>query len=109
MAENGPYTRSWDERRKRLFWLWASMIGFAVSLHIWPPLAVVCGIGALYWAAKYYEFKCPRCRERFMPFPRGDLLRLWWSQQCQCCGLRVNEIPAEAWAAVAESSDKDKA
>lgn len=76
--------------------LWAMIAGFCVSLRLWPNpwIAGACFVGAMIGAYGYYEFRCPRCHQRFLPFPR-DELKVWGWHTCQNCGLEKNTIPVE--------------
>jgi len=76
--------------------VWVMIVGFGVSLRIWPTpwIAGACFVGALIGAYGYYEFRCPRCHQRFLPFPR-DELKLWWCDKCRNCGLEKNAAPAD--------------
>ena len=96
MSESDRYVKAWGDRRARIFMLWVMIAGFCVSLRFWPNpwIAGACFVGAMIGAYGYYEFRCPRCRERFLPFPR-DELKLWGWHTCQNCGLEKNAIPVE--------------
>lgn len=76
--------------------LWVMIAGFCVSLRLWPNpwIAGACFVGAMIGAYGYYEFCCPRCHQRFLPFPR-DELKVWGWHTCQNCGLEKNTIPVE--------------
>ena len=77
--------------------LWVMIAGLCVSLRFWPNpwIAGACFVGAMIGAYGYYEFRCRRCHQRFLAFPR-DELRLWWGDKCQSCGLKKNAAPTEA-------------
>ena len=96
MSESDRYIKAWGDRRARLFMLWVMSVGFCVSLRIWPNpwIAGPCFVGAMIGAYGYYEFRCPRCRERFLP-PPDNRPKLWWRPSCQSCGLEKNAAPAE--------------
>lgn len=96
MSESDRYVKAWGDRRARIFMLWAMIAGFCVSLRLWPNpwIAGACFVGAMIGAYGYYEFRCPRCRERFLPLPR-DELKVWGWHTCQNCGLEKNTIPVE--------------
>ncbi len=97
MTEAARYKQAWQDRRARVFMLCAMIIGFCVSLRAWPSALIAggCFVGALIAAYGYYEFRCPRCHERFLPFPRNELA-FWWRQQCQNCGLEKNATPEDS-------------
>jgi len=69
---------------------------FAMSLHFWPHPLLVAGsaVGILVAAYRIYQFPCPRCRERFMPFPAVDL-NFWSRKDCHSCNFEKGAIPGE--------------
>lgn len=87
MIESDRYVKAWGDRRARLFMLGVMIAGFCVSLGIWPNpwIAGACFVGAMIGAYGYFEFRCPRCHERF--------LKLWQRHACQSCGLEKNAVP----------------
>lgn len=96
MTEATRYRQAWGDRRARVFMLLAMLTGLGASLRPWPNpwIAGACFAGALIGAYGYYQFRCPRCHERFLPFPRGERA-FWWRQRCQNCGLEKNAIPED--------------
>jgi hypothetical protein len=97
VSESDRYIKAWGDRRARLFMLWVMIIGFCMSLRIWPNpwIAGACFVGAMIGAYGYYEFRCPRCRERFLPFP-DNRLTVWWRRSCQSCGLEKNAVAVKS-------------
>ena len=97
MTEAIRYKQAWGDRRARVFMLWVMVLGFCVSLRPWPNalIAGACFTGALIGVYGYYQFRCPRCHERFLPSPR-DQLALWWRPRCQNCGLDKNALPEDS-------------
>jgi len=96
VSERDRYFKGWGDRRARIFIVWAMIAGFGVRLKVWPNpwIAGACFVGAMIGACGYYEFRCPRCHQRFLPFLR-DGLSLWWRRTCRSCGLEKNAVPAE--------------
>jgi hypothetical protein len=90
VTEAARYKQAWGDRRARMFMLLAMIAGFGVSLRPWPNawVAAACFAGALIGAYGYYQFRCPRCHERF--------LGSWQHQRCQNCGLEKNALPEDS-------------
>jgi hypothetical protein len=93
MSEVDRYIKAWGDRRARLFMLAAMIAGFCLGLRSSLWIAGLCFAGAMIGAYGYYEFRCPRCRERFLPFllDRVELHR----GRCQNCGLEKNVVPPD--------------
>jgi predicted RNA-binding Zn-ribbon protein involved in translation (DUF1610 family) len=96
VTEAARYKQAWGDRRARIFMVWLMILGFAVSLLVWPNpwLAAGCFAGALIGAYGYYQFRCPRCGERFLPLPR-DARERSWGERCQHCELEKNALYEE--------------
>jgi hypothetical protein len=97
VTEATRYKQAWGDRRARVFMLLAMIIGFCVSLQPWPNalIAGACFVGALIGAYGYYQFRCPRCHERFLPFPRDEPV-FRRRRRCQNCGLEKNATPEDS-------------
>ena len=93
MSETDRYIKAWGDLRARLFLLSAMIVGFCLCVRSSPWIAGLCFAGAMIGAYDHYEFRCPRCRERFLPFPR-DQIGFNWSR-CQNCGLQNNALPPD--------------
>jgi hypothetical protein len=93
MSEADRYIKAWGDRRARLLMLAAMIAGFCLCVRSSPWIAGLCFAGAMIGAYGYYEFRCPRCRERFMPFPLDRL----GSHRGRCwnCGLEKNVVPSD--------------
>ena len=88
-SERDRYFKAWGDRRARLFMLAAMVAGFIASVALWTNtwLAAAFFAGATIGAYGWHQFRCPRCHQRFMSFPRGE--------RCQGCGLEKNALPEE--------------
>lgn len=93
MSESDRYIKAWGDRRARLFMLAAMIVGFCLCVPSSPWIAGLCFAGAMIGAYGYYEFRCPRCRERFMAFPRDETG--FRRKRCQHCGLEKNAVPSD--------------
>ena len=103
--EKERYVAAWSARRRRYRVYYGVLAAVAVvtaTSGYWTadPLAVA-GIGIVlmvcttYWL---YRFLCPRCGEIFWSqwLQKPRFLETG-PQRCECCGLRVNEIPPAAF------------
>mgnify|MGYP001807668986 CR=1 FL=1 len=96
MSERDRYIKAWDDRRARLFMLCVAVLGFAFTVRSSPWISGAFFIGAMVGAYRYYEFRCPRCHQHFLPVPRDQI---WFDNgRCQGCGLRVNMLPPDEGA-----------
>lgn len=93
MNEAGRYVKAWGDRRARVFMIVVLASGACLGLFVWhrPWAAGVCFVGAALGTFGYFQFRCPRCRERFMSFSRREI-RLDRAR-CQNCGLPKNALP----------------
>ena len=97
MTETDRYKQAWQDRRSRLFALVAMILVSLMSLRLWPGMMLVvigCFVGLLVAAYRFYQFACPRCRERFMASPKDDL-KFWARDRCPHCDLEKGALPKE--------------
>lgn len=96
MSETDRYIKAWGDRRARLFMVCAMIVGVCLFLRLWPNpwIAGLCFVGALIGAYGYYQFRCPRCHERFMQFPSKEIAL--GREKCRRCGLEKNAVPPDA-------------
>jgi hypothetical protein len=96
VTETDRYSKAWQDRRSRVFSLLAVIVILLASLRLWPhPLLIGgCIAGAFVAAWRYYDFRCPRCGERFLSFQK-DALGFLSRQRCHHCLLEKNTAPKE--------------
>jgi len=93
MNEADRYVKAWGDRRARVLMIVALTSGACLSLFVWhrPWGAGLCFLGAALGTYGYFEFRCPRCCERFMSFSRREIR--FDRASCQTCGLPKNALP----------------
>jgi phage FluMu protein Com len=96
VSDRARYVRAWGDRRARVLMIAVLLAAACASLFIWqrPWIAGLCLLGAAIGTYGYFQFRCPRCRERFMSFSR-DAVR-FDRTSCQSCGLPKNASPLGA-------------
>ncbi|MBP6768614.1 MAG: hypothetical protein KA171_12620 [Reyranella sp.] len=93
MNEADRYVKAWGDRRARVLMIVVLASGACLSLFVWhrPWVAALCLLGAALGIYGYFQFRCPRCRERFMSFSRQEIRPD--GACCQNCGLQKNALP----------------
>lgn len=88
--------KAWQDRRSRMFSVLAMIVILFASLKMWPTDLFVggCVVGLLVAAWRLLDFRCPRCRERFLALP-NDIPTFWSRQRCQNCALEKDTAPKE--------------
>jgi hypothetical protein len=91
--EADRYVKAWGDRRARVLMIVMLASGACLSLFVWhrPWIAGPCLLGTAVGVYGYFQFRCPRCRERYMSFSRQEIRpdRAF----CQNCGLPKNALP----------------
>jgi ribosomal protein S27AE len=97
VTETDRYSKAWQDRRSRIFSILAVVVVLLASLRMWPDPLVIggCLVGIAVAAYRFYDFRCPRCRERFLAFQK-DGLSVLSRQRCQHCHLEKNTVPKES-------------
>lgn len=93
MTEADRYVKAWGDRRARVLMIAVLALAACLCLFVWhrPWIGWLCFLGAALGIYGYFEFRCPRCRERFMSLSRRGM-RLDRAD-CQACGLPKNGLP----------------
>ncbi len=95
MTETDRYKQAWQDRRSRVFSVLAMIVIIFACLKMWPNDLLLAGsiLGLLLAGWRLYDFRCPRCGDRF----RGtlDWLNFWSHRHCQNCNLEKDTVPKE--------------
>jgi hypothetical protein len=89
------YMKAWQDRRSRIFSVLAMIVIVVAVLQMWPSDLLVygCIAGGLLAIWRLYDFRCPRCGERFMT--AADIPTFWSRRHCQSCTLERDTVPKE--------------
>lgn len=87
--------KAWQDRRSRIFSVMAMIVIVIAVLKMWPTDLLVygCIAGGFLAVWRLYDFRCPRCGERFMT--AADLPMFWSRRACQSCNLEKDTVPKE--------------
>ncbi len=95
MTETDRYRKAWQDRRSRIFSVLAMIVIVFASLKMWPSDLFVggCILLSLVAAWRLFDFRCPRCGDRFMATLDGP--NFWSRRHCQNCNLEKDTVPRE--------------